>query len=185
MKAAKAGKSPRSLSDHKSSSDLKGPGAGQGAGKGETAETAETDPYGANCAKTCYGYTCDQLMSYGYTCAALTKQYGCDCGGCTCSFAPSPAPTGSGKCASTCSGYTCDYLGKYGGYTCATLERIYGCDCSGCGCTYGLPTQAPTLTPTSQGAKDWSGVYTTSVNDQGQCGRWVRSVPQCAAVCCC
>ena len=35
------------------------------------------------CAPTCYGYTCDALRGYGFSCAEI-ETWGCDCSGCAC-----------------------------------------------------------------------------------------------------
>ena len=138
-----------------------------------------------------YGYTCATLQkTYGCDCS------GCSCS----AGQPTPAPTGSGKCTSNCFGnYNCDQyantwyvyslrLGSAAGRLsapsspCLILSPFpspvhhsaqltgWGCDCTGCQCTYGMPTVAPTNYPTSTGAKDWTGIYTTPVEDQGACG---------------
>ncbi|KAK3263849.1 hypothetical protein CYMTET_27375 [Cymbomonas tetramitiformis] len=47
----------------------------------------------AECAATCYDYTCDHWGQGGYTCSVLEGQYGCDCSGCECAaVAPPPTP---------------------------------------------------------------------------------------------
>ena len=84
-----------------------------------------------SCAPTCFGYSCDVLISSGQTCEYSESTMGCDCSGCSCDGDSS----GSGSCAPTCNGYTCDEWVLWGtGDTCESLESIVGCDCSGCSC---------------------------------------------------
>ena len=89
--------------------------------------------------------TCDYWVANGYSCSALSSQYGCDCSGCICnalppspyppepSPPPPPPPSPPIQCPSTCYSQTCDDWAA-SGYTCSVLADQYGCDCSGCSC---------------------------------------------------
>ena len=37
-----------------------------------------------SCYETCFGYTCEYWVDYGYSCATLEGTYACDCAGCGC-----------------------------------------------------------------------------------------------------
>ena len=37
-----------------------------------------------SCYETCFGYTCEYWVDYGYSCATMEGTYACDCAGCGC-----------------------------------------------------------------------------------------------------
>ena len=96
-----------------------------------------------SCAATCHGFTCDALNTYGYSCAMLRDQYGCDCVDCSCPndpkepsspplppsppSPPSPPPAACSDTYTGCPGWAADG-------SCYHTWFDENCQLSCCGC---------------------------------------------------
>jgi len=83
------------------------------------------------------GYTCDQLVGYGYDCTACEADGTCDAGFTCTDGSEVDAPENCEACAFdyTANGAaSCDAAWDAFGLDCATLEASYNWDCTGCSC---------------------------------------------------
>ena len=82
-------------------------------------------------------YTCDELIGYGYDCAACEAEGICDAAFTCPDGEEVDAPEDCSSCAFDWTDYgaeSCDAAWDAFGIDCATLEAAYGWNCAGCEC---------------------------------------------------